>query len=96
MTIYEMTLKKYTEFDGSKIVVWTNESGTSKVWMECNKQAQVFVYAMRNNKMLLGCWEIGYLGKVSQDHYNMKLGYKLLNKYYLETGYRKWTQDLVQ
>lgn len=94
MNIYELAIEAYKKFDGNKLTVWENKTNKSKVWMERSKNGTVFVYALQDNKMLLGRWEIGYLGKLSQNRYGIKLGYKLLNTRLLKTSYANWIRKM--
>lgn len=83
MNIYELTIQKAKEFNGDKLTVW--ESGKSKVWMEANKDFDIYVYAMKDGKVSAYRWMIGAL-----IYNNGVMRYQLNSEYKLKTSYQAW------
>jgi predicted HNH restriction endonuclease len=88
MNIYEMTIQKFSEFTGEKLVIW--ESNNSKIWMEANKDSVIYVYIMKNKEVSSYRWEIGQL-KVLK---TFLMKYQLNPETMLKIGYEKWVKQV--
>ncbi|MFA5166637.1 MAG: hypothetical protein WC449_05130 [Candidatus Paceibacterota bacterium] len=87
MNIYEMTIQKFSEFTGSKLTIW--ESEKSKVWMESDKNFDVYVYVLKNGKVSARRWMIGSLV-----YSNGVMRYQLNSEYKLKTDYAAWVKQV--
>lgn len=87
MNIYELTVQKFNSFNGSKLTIW--ESEKSEVWMEVNKDFDVYVYVLKNGKVNSRRWMIGSL-----TYQNGAMSYKLKSEYILKTDYQTWVKQV--
>lgn len=85
MNIYELTIQKFSEFAGEKLVIWKGEH--SEVWMEVNKEFTVYVYILKNGTVSNHRWMIGALL-----YNNGVMRYQLNSEYKLKTDYQNWVK----